>query len=161
MRSFPLGVLPALASLWLLMLCAAPASLRHGIAPAATIAVYQAGSLLCHQRADRSFRAAGIQMPVCGRCLGLYASAAFGAIAALIIRRRGPFVTRAPVVAFVVSVAAVPMVLSLFLEWTGAVQGSNASRFASALPLGVVMGWFVQLIATAGQKTSPRRVHAI
>ena len=35
--------------------------------------VYQLGSLICHQRPERSFHLAGVQMPVCARCFGLYA----------------------------------------------------------------------------------------
>ena len=35
-------------------------------------------SRICHQRPERSFAIAGIQMPVCARCSGLYVSGALG-----------------------------------------------------------------------------------
>src|SRR5437867_4112806 len=34
---------------------------------------YLVGSLLCHQRPERSFFLWGSQMPVCARCMGIYA----------------------------------------------------------------------------------------
>jgi uncharacterized membrane protein len=46
----------------------------------AALAVYAAGHLVCHQRADRSFASCGVQWPVCGRCSGLYVGAAVGAV---------------------------------------------------------------------------------
>ena len=42
--------------------------------------LYAVGWLICHQRPERSFHLAGAQLPVCARCLGLYAGGAAGAI---------------------------------------------------------------------------------
>ena len=44
------------------------------------LAMYAAGSLICHQRPERSFHLLGAQMPVCARCAGIYAGAAVAAI---------------------------------------------------------------------------------
>src|ERR671935_1641967 len=73
------------ASLWLIALLAAPAALRspHPLLAGAAAVVYDAGSLVCHQRPERSFAIQGRAMPVCARCSGLYGSAAAGGILAL------------------------------------------------------------------------------
>jgi uncharacterized membrane protein len=142
MRTLPAGALPAAACLWLVLLISAPLALTRGAVPVGTLGVYTSASLLCHQRAERSFAVGGAQMPVCGRCFGLYLAGALGAVAALVSRRRPA--PAAAAVRLALALAAAPMLLSVGLEWTGAVGGSNASRFASALPLGLAAGWFLQ-----------------
>ena len=77
--------------LWGAALAATPYALRHGAAGGALVAgsaVYLVASAVCHQRADRSFHPWGVQLPVCGRCAGLYAGALLGVCAAGISRRR-------------------------------------------------------------------------
>ena len=65
----------AAAVLWLMALLAAP------FLPApASAAIYALGSFICHQRPDRSFELTGFQLPVCGRCIGIYSGAAVGAL---------------------------------------------------------------------------------
>lgn len=95
-------------------------------------------------------------MPVCGRCFGLYVSGALGALGAWVLRARraapAATVTRA-----VLIVAALPVLLSVGLEWLGVIHASNVSRFLSALPLGGAAGWLLQQIAAEG---TPFRVHA-
>src|SRR5919201_700706 len=78
------------ASLWLIALLAAPAALRspHPFLVGAAAVVYNAGSLVCHQRPERSFAIQGRAMPVCARCSGLYGSAAAGGILALFAAAR-------------------------------------------------------------------------
>jgi hypothetical protein len=49
------------------------------------LAVYGAGSLVCHQRAERSFHAWNVQWPVCARCTGVYFGAASAATACLLL----------------------------------------------------------------------------
>ena len=39
-------------------------------------ALYALGSHICHQRPERSFHLFAAQLPVCARCLGIYAGAA-------------------------------------------------------------------------------------
>ncbi|MYD87664.1 MAG: DUF2085 domain-containing protein [Acidobacteria bacterium] len=77
--------------LWCTALAATPYTLRHGAAGGALVAgsaVYLVASAVCHQRADRSFHPWGVQLPVCGRCAGLYAGALLGICAAGFSRRR-------------------------------------------------------------------------
>ncbi len=108
----------------------------------AAATVYSGAALICHQRAARSFHLAGVQLPVCGRCTGLYMSGAFGAVLAWIVSRRPrvPANTRNMLV-----VASIPTALSLVLEWSGALDPTNLGRFLCALPLGAIAAWiFVQ-----------------
>jgi uncharacterized membrane protein len=147
MRRLPGAVLPLLAVLWLILLIVAPLAVQRDVAALPALAVYQASSALCHQRAERSFRVAGMQMPVCGRCIGLYAAGAAGAVAAWFLGSRRT--TPAPsTIRTVLVAAAVPMLLSVGLEWAGVIAGSNSSRFLSALPLGAAAGWLLEHVAT-------------
>ncbi len=153
MRSLPAAVLPVAALLWLTGLIVAPLAVRSEIGAVPALGVYQASSVLCHQRAERSFRIAGIQMPVCGRCFGLYASGAAGAVVAWLLRRRRR-VPAAMTIRAVLVTAAVPLLLSVGLEWIGALDGSNIGRFASALPLGAAAGWLLQRVAAEDRVAS-------
>src|SRR5215213_929930 len=99
--------------------------------------VYAAASRICHQKTDRSFAIAGIQMPVCARCSGLYLSGALGALAAWIRRVRGPITSIRPVLL----AAALPTALTFGLEFLGILAFSNVMRAVAAVPLGVVAGW--------------------
>ena len=42
--------------------------------------VYAVGSIVCHQRPERSFHLWGAQMPVCARCTGIYMGAALASL---------------------------------------------------------------------------------
>jgi uncharacterized membrane protein len=135
------------------MLLAAPSALMSGNARlvSAAATVYSGAGLICHQRAARSFHLAGVQLPVCGRCTGLYVSGAFGAVLAWIISRRPavPSKTRR-----VLLLASIPTVLSVLLEWSGIIDPTNVGRALCALPLGATAAWiFVESLrreATAG-----------
>jgi uncharacterized membrane protein len=145
MRLLP-ATMTAIAVIWLVVLFAAPTALSKRRFPVATLFVYEAGSHICHQRRERSFEWAGVQMPVCGRCLGLYVAGAFGAVAALV---NGTRRASSSAVRRALAIAAVPMILSLALEWVGVAEGSTVSRFVSGLPFGAVVGWV--LIQTLGE----------
>lgn len=147
----PTAALPAGAWLWLTLLVAAPLALSQGSMPVATLAMYRSASLLCHQKAERSFAVADAQMPVCARCLGLYAAGALGALAHLAARRPQRSAPPTARVRVVLAAAALPMLLSVGLEWMGAIEGSNISRFLSALPLGVAAGWLLQQLVASDE----------
>ena len=127
----------------MLLLVLAPVALARGVMPLGTLATYQAASLLCHQNSERSFHVGTAQMPVCARCFGLYLAGAAGALGAFAFSRRRAAPGGRPV-RTVFAAAAVPMALSVGLEMAGVIDGSNASRFASALPLGLAAGWILQ-----------------
>jgi uncharacterized membrane protein len=122
------------------LLPAAPAGIVYGI-----------GSLVCHQIGDRSFHVGGYQLPVCARCLGIYAGLACGAVAAAAGPTRAGAGTRARAI---VALAALPTVTTVLAEWSGLWYPSNAVRFGAGLPLGVALAVVVFAI--------PRsvRVHA-
>jgi uncharacterized membrane protein len=147
MRTARVAALPLAALLWILIILVTPlaassSSARHGV-----FVVYRAASLICHQKSERSFAMAGRQMPVCGRCFGLYAAGAVGAVAALLAGRRSASDPVARVI--ILAIAALPTGLSVGLELVGLVQGSNIIRFASAFPLGVIGGWLMEQVLLA------------
>ncbi len=133
--------LPLLAGSWVVALVSAPALASRSAGRAISPAIYVAGSLVCHQRAERSFHVGAAQLPVCARCLGLYVGTALGSFA---------WSTAAPLLLLslsgwrrAVSLAAVPILLTAFVEWTTIAGTSNVVRFASALPFGLVVAGFV------------------
>jgi uncharacterized membrane protein len=121
----------------------------------AAATVYSAAGLICHQRAARSFHLAGVQLPVCGRCTGLYVSGAFAAVLAWIVSRRPriPSNTRKMLL-----FASIPTALSVVLEWSGLVDLSNVGRALCALPLGAIAAWiFVQSLRAEGRETRTQK----
>jgi uncharacterized membrane protein len=128
----PLVALLALA--WVALLVAAPA-----LPAAPSGVVYGIGSLICHQIAERSFHLGAFQLPVCARCLAIYAGFACGASLARVggsaVARSGP--------RLVVAASAIPTAVTVAAEWIGLWQPSNAARFAAGLPLGVAVGLVV------------------
>jgi uncharacterized membrane protein len=138
-------VLAAGAVLWTAAVVAAPAwSTRGGPRVAACAGlVYAIGSRVCHQRPERSFHLAGVQLPVCARCLGLYTSSMVGAVAFFVMGLRRS-ATAAPMDSrLVLAAAALPTVATVGLELMHLAYPSNLTRAASALPLGVAAGWIV------------------
>ncbi len=140
------------ASTWLILILVSPYLVSHNAASSGRFRmaglVYLAGHLVCHQRPDRSFHAWGVQFPVCGRCLGLYAGAAVGSLfAAWRPRRhaRGKDEGAASLRTWRMrlTMAVVPTVASLGLEMTRVWAQSPAVRGVAALPLGFAVGWFV------------------
>ena len=69
----------ALAIGWLGLLIAGPVAPT----PIATL-LYAIGSVICHQRPERSFHLDAVQLPVCARCLGIYVGAAAGTLSRLV-----------------------------------------------------------------------------
>ena len=111
---------------------------------------YAAGALVCHRRADRSFFTRGVQWPVCGRCTGLYLSAAIGALATLLVpgavwlRSARTAVWRAALVG-----AALPTSGSWLAERAGWVP-TSLTRAWLAAPLGIAVGILIAWVARDG-----------
>jgi uncharacterized membrane protein len=141
-------LITTLGLVWLALVVAAPLAVAHGGAVWPAF-VYQAAGLVCHQRPERSFHLAGLQLPVCARCFGLYASGAAGALAAwltgaTVLTRRLERSPRVPL-----ALAAAPTALTVAGEWLGLVQPGNVGRALAAIPLGLLGGWlFVTLLRT-------------
>ena len=126
------------AALWLAAILLAP--WVAGLAEQASAGLYLVGSLICHQRPDRSFHLAGAQLPVCARCTGLYLGAALGLVAwAVAAERRWRPWTRASAVAAIAASGA-PTALTVATAWLGVLDPPNAWRAALAIPLGAAAG---------------------
>ena len=144
------------ASAWLVLILLSPCLVSHN--PPRSVffrmggLAYLAGRVVCHQRADRSFHAWGVQLPVCGRCFGLYAGAMLGSLFAACRSRRAPArdirqdaSPATPRDAWVgrFAVAAVPTAASLGLEIMRIWAQTPAVRSVAAVPLGFAVAWFV------------------
>jgi len=140
------------ALVWAAAILLAPALTKAASAPAdgLGLVIYMTGSVICHQRPERSFQLLGVQMPVCARCTGIYVGAALAALAALaplMFRRlRSPADSvperRWPGWAIAL-ISAAPALATLVYEWTTGVMPSNAVRAASGVPMGAVVSWLV------------------
>ena len=121
---------------WVTLVLTAPVALSRGRLPVFTLAVYQAGALVCHQRPERSFHLAGVQLPVCARCFGLYLSGAAG----LTFASRNRRALSARAARMLLALAALPIATTVALEWLGTIQTSNVQRMLTGLPLGFAAG---------------------
>lgn len=138
-----------LTFLWLGSLVAAPYALAHRAHDRGDVALwvattYLAGAAVCHQRPDRSFHPWGVQMPVCARCLGVYAGAAVGALLVSCL----PFGTndvnrQTRRWRIAIAVAALPTLLLVLLEMANIAQPSPVARAMGAAPFGVVVAGLV------------------
>jgi uncharacterized membrane protein len=116
-----------------------PPSRASGVGYAFALVIYAAGSVICHQRPERSFHLLGAQMPVCARCAGIYAGAALSAIGVWLrtVHASG-HPTRLHRVLFV---CALPTAATLLYEWTTGQPPGNWMRFTSGAPLGAAVAW--------------------
>ena len=140
-----------------------------------TLAVYAIGSVICHQRPERSFYLWSHQMPVCARCTGIYIGAALAAIVLAFRKsgaarprradpstvvlsrskdelRAGTWVGRSA--SMVLALAALPTIATLAYEWTTGVTPSNWIRAASGLCLGAAVA---ALISDCGHASTRAR----
>lgn len=129
--------LTVLALVWTMVIVATPLAAASGRGTWGAAMAYQIGALVCHQRPERSWHLMAVQMPVCARCFGLYAGGAAGLLLAAAGRARPRSVSsnRARLAA-----GALPIAITVALEWAGAIETGNALRFATGVPLGVVAG---------------------
>jgi uncharacterized membrane protein len=149
-RRIALVVLIVIGLFWSAALIAAPV----GAAPRLSALTYAAGSLICHQRTERSFHYEGAQYPVCARCLGLYAGAAGGVllwacIAGLGVtpRARAARITRPSRVRGMLIVVALPTMATVLAYWLGWWDAGNVVRAACALPLGAAIAAVIAAVA--------------
>lgn len=149
-RPISILALTLVVTLWSAALLAAPSADR----PRVSAVVYAAGSVICHQRPERSFHRHGAQYPVCARCLGLYTGAVAGVLGWGLISgfgssarsrlRQGlpPAVARRLLV-----VAGLPTILTVATAWIGLWDPGNVIRAALAFPLGGVIAAVVTAVA--------------
>ena len=125
-----------LAVVWLVWLLTAPF-----LSPPLSSAAYLIGSLVCHQLPDRSFHLGGIQLPVCARCLGIYAGSAVGAVIGAVLwsgRRATPAtpISRR-MVRWTLAIVAAPTIVSVLFEIADVWRTTNVERAVAGLPLGL------------------------
>ncbi len=156
LQSHVLPVAAALALLWLALLLSAPL-----LCTPLAASLYAMGSLLCHQIPERSFHLFGAQLPVCARCVGIYAGGAAGVLVAAALwseprRRRGAsfFAAYAPAAnrqpgdkspplgvtpRAVLVLGALPTALSVAAERLEMWHPSNLARAVAGFPAGVAV----------------------
>jgi uncharacterized membrane protein len=149
----------ALTVAWCVTLVTAPSWPGEASGP-----LYALGSLICHQRPERSFHAAAGQLPVCARCLGVYAGAAIGACAAGAasgLRWLVPAGTAAVArdrAAILLTACALPAAVTLVWEWVGLGSTSNTLRAITGVLLGAGVGLTV-VIALRADATRRSLIH--
>lgn len=140
----------ALATGWAVWLAAAPA-IAAGPAsrPAAwaSAVAYRAGAMICHQQDARSLHVDGVRMPVCARCVGLYAGGAAGALLAalwIVAARRAPIL---PLARWRVAAIAcgIPTLAAWAAEHVAGLAVSGVARAWLAVPLGAAVAAILTL----------------
>jgi uncharacterized membrane protein len=149
-RPLTLLALFVLTLSWSAALTAAPIA----ASPRVAALTYAAGSLICHQRPERSFHYQGAQSPVCARCAGLYAGAVAGvllwaAAAGVGSRPRTPTVplTNTRVIRRLLFLIALPTLVSVTASWFGWWEAGNIVRAALAVPLGAAIAAVIAGVA--------------
>ena len=117
---------------------------------AVALVSYFVGSLVCHQRPDRSFHLFAVQMPVCARCVGMYAGAAGAALVATLSEWSRPKLMRDEAahlgrMRWLLIASALPSAATLMYELAAGTPG-NWIRAASGVPLGAAVAWAVSSV---------------
>jgi uncharacterized membrane protein len=113
--------------------------------------IFAVGSVICHQRPERSFFLDGHQLPVCARCTGLYLSAAAGLIAWVTVKTasRWRHLSFDPRLALrLIAIGGIPTAVSVATAMAGVWDGSNLTRALLGMPLGASAGAIVAAVAT-------------
>lgn len=119
----------------------------------ASAGVYGLAAFLCHQIPARSFHLWGVQMPVCARCVGIYAGAAGGGAATLLARGSGAAARARSAVERAVSgraipsraarravlVSVLPTAATLAWEWSSGQAPAGWLRALAGAPLGITV----------------------
>ncbi len=139
-------LLAALATLWFALLLVAP-----WLPLPLSAGIYTLGSYICHQRPERSFWLEGSQLPVCARCLGVYAGAVVGSGVA-------PFMSRVLRPRLAILLAVLPALVSLLVEWAGLARPSNSVRAATGVIGGAVIAAVVLATLNYQRCARPRPI---
>ena len=144
-----LAVLATLGVGWLTVLVTAPA-----LPVAVGAMVHLFASFVCHQLSERSFHISGQPLPVCARCLGIYAGAAAVACLGCVAWFRAPL-ARWPAARFrrLAVVAALPTVVTVIAEWSSVWPTSNVTRAVAGLVLGA--GAALVVVGAVASEASP------
>jgi uncharacterized membrane protein len=131
------GILLALAAaIWLGLLMLGP------VLPVPVAGVlYALASHICHQRPERSFHLFSSQLPVCARCLGIYAGAAAGFLLTAHPLLRHRLSRMSP--RTVLCAGATPTLITVVMEWVGVWSAGNNVRAAAGATLGLAVAFVV------------------
>jgi uncharacterized membrane protein len=157
-------VIAVAALTWLALLVVSP------LGPTSFAALmYGIGGFICHQIPERSFHLAGFQIPVCARCLGIYAG--FAAVACVHVAAASRLAASRPrgltpssrgltpsAARWVFLVSALPTAVTLGLEWGAVWRGSNLARAIAGAALGIGVALVVMsAVATLHYSACERR----
>jgi uncharacterized membrane protein len=136
------------------MAAAAASAPRGAVARSTVFLVYGVGSVVCHQRPERSFHWGATPWPVCARCTGVYAGAAIMAL--LMFVWRSPSVRTAGQARWWFAMGLLPAVASLAYEWRSGVMPSHVLRMATGLPLGAAVVTLVLAVLSEADESERR-----
>lgn len=89
--------------------------------------------LICHGQLDRAFELAGVAMPICARCTGIYAGIALGALLMMI----APLERRRSLLFLAGVLLAAPLVVDGSMQTLGLWSTGNLPRGMTGLLFGV------------------------
>jgi uncharacterized membrane protein len=119
-------------------------------------AVYEVGSLVCHQLPGRSFHPWGAQLAVCARCAGLYAGAAVAALGTVTLSNSALDRKVWHRAKELLVVAAVPTAATLIYEWGTGHMPSHVLRAAAGFLLGAIV---MLVVLAASSSESAVEIH--
>lgn len=94
-------------------------------------------SSVCHQNSVRSMMFSGVQLPVCGRCLGIYSGLSSSLIFLGIMLFHKKLALSTEMVRFLIVGVSLFLLLEVLLEMLGLIHVSNEFRFATGLIFGI------------------------
>ena len=141
-----LSVLLAVTLAWALTIVLAPWLATH--ARAIVGLAYALGSVVCHQMPERSFHVAGLQLPVCARCTGLYVGAAGGVLAWTSWSAAHPQPWPRRRALWLLASASIPTATTVATAVVGLGDPPNIWRAALAVPLGMAGGVVVGAVTS-------------
>ena len=109
--------------------------------------VYLLGSLICHQRAERSFHPWGVPVPVCARCEGIYLAAPFSIAIVFARRRRDDALASRTRCRRLIVFASVPTMMTLAWEWSGGGMTPGIVRALAGAALGAAIAGAIAAVA--------------
>jgi uncharacterized membrane protein len=107
--------------------------------------------IMCHGLAERSLELFGTPMPLCARCVGIYA----GMLAGILLFRAVPLL-RERVMRIVAIVAVTPLAIDGLTQLAGLRESTNPLRLATGAIAGIAFGlWILSAVERRGDANSP------
>lgn len=108
--------------------------------------------IMCHGRPERSLALAGVAMPICARCVGIYAGLLVGLAAFWLI----PYLRERVVRPFALA-AVIPLAIDGLTQLAGLRESTNELRIATGIIAGLAFGMWV---LSAVERREPALVRA-